>query len=70
MTPISNILPTTVDQIDKILDDEVIITRKYLVRWNWKAQNNDSWKDQSTLQHINPNRLKKGEITPTADSTE
>ena len=31
--PISNILTTTVDQIDKILDDEIIMTCKYLIQW-------------------------------------
>ena len=40
--PILNILPTTVDQIDKILDDEVTITRKYLVRWKGRTPNDDS----------------------------
>ena len=29
---IPNILPTLVDQFDKILDDEIIMTCKYLIR--------------------------------------
>ena len=29
--PIPNILPNTADQIDKILDDEIIMPHKYLV---------------------------------------
>jgi len=37
----SNILPNTVDQIDKILNDDVITTSRYLVRW--KGKNTDWW---------------------------
>ena len=58
ISPIPNILPTIVNQIDIILDDEVIMTRKYLVLWKGRASNDDSWKYQSALQQINPNRLK------------
>ena len=36
---LSNILPNTVDQIDKILNDDVITTSRYLVRW--KGKNTD-----------------------------
>ena len=45
------------DQIDKILDDEVIMTSRYLVRWKGRAPTDDSWKDQSALQQIDPNML-------------
>ena len=48
--PIPNILLTIVNQIDIILDDEVIMTRKYLVRWKGRELNDDSWKYQSALQ--------------------
>jgi len=37
------------DQIYKILDDEVIMTRKYWVRWKGSALNDDSWKGQSNV---------------------
>ena len=30
---ISNILPNTIDQIDKIFGDEIIMTHEYLHRW-------------------------------------
>jgi len=45
--PFSNILPNTVDQIDKIMDNEIITTkdggtRKYLVRWKGKPPTYDS----------------------------
>ena len=54
---ISNILRNTMGQIDKILDDEIIMTCKYLVRWKGR-----------TL--TDPNRLKEDEIiTSITDST-
>ena len=47
------------DQIDKIVDDEIITTKdgrthKYLVRWKEKPPTNDSWIDHSELQKIDP----------------
>ena len=54
--PISNILLNTVDRIDKILDDEIIMICKYLVRRKGSAP-------------IDFNRLKKDEITSITDST-
>jgi len=43
-------LPNAVYQIDKIVDDEIIITkdggtRKHLVRWKGKPPTDDSWVD-------------------------
>jgi len=52
--PISNIMTTTVDQIDKILDDEIIMICKYLVRRKGRAQTDS-------------NRLKQDEITSIID---
>ena len=52
-----NILPYKVDQIDKIVNDEIIttkdgVTRKNLVRWKRKPPTDDSWLDRSELQKI------------------
>jgi len=51
---IPNILPNIVDQIDKILNDESIMTCKHLVRWKGRAP-------------TDPNRLKSDEITSITD---
>ena len=39
LPPLSNILPNTVDQIDKIITTKDGGTRKYLVRWKKKTTN-------------------------------
>jgi len=49
LSPLPNILPNIMDQIDKNLNDEVITTSRYLVRWKERAPTDDSWKDQSAL---------------------
>ena len=55
--PIPSMLTTIVDQIDKILNDEIIMICKYLVRWKGRAPTNS-------------NKLKQDEITFITDSTE
>ena len=45
------------DQIKKIVDDEIITTkdggtRKYLIQWKEKSPTDDSWIDRSELQKI------------------
>ena len=63
---LSNILPNAIDQFDKILD-EVITNSRYLVRWKKRASIDDSWKDQRTLQQIDPNTLEQDEVNTTTD---
>jgi len=75
LSPLSNILPNTVDQIDKIVDDEIITTkdggtRKYLVRWKGKSPTDDSWIDRSELQNIDPDILEQYESFSFSNSTE
>ena len=55
--PIPSMLTITVDQNDKILNDEIIMICKYLVRWKGRAPTDS-------------NRLKQDEITFITDSTE
>ena len=63
---LSNILSNTVDQIDKIVNDEIITikdgeTRKYLIRCKEMPPIDDSWIDRSELQKIDPDILEQYE---------
>ena len=75
LPPLSNINPNTVDQIDKIVDDEIISikdggTCKYLVRWKEKPPTNDLWIYQSELQKINLDILEQYESSFSSNLTE
>jgi len=72
---LSNILPNTVDQIDKIVNDEIITTKdggthKYLARLKVKPPTDDSWIYRSELQKINPDILEQHESSSFSNSTE
>ena len=75
LSPLPNILPNTVDQIDKIVVDEIMTTQdgatlKYLVWWKEKPPRDNSWLYQSELQKIDLDILEQYESSFSSNSTE
>ncbi|XP_072962671.1 uncharacterized protein [Typha angustifolia] len=75
LPPLPNIPPNTVDEIDKILDEEIISTRedrsqRYLVHWKGRPTSDDTWLDRHDLEVHHLDTLEQYESKKAAHSTE
>ena len=64
---------TTIDKVDKLLDDEIMATkfngtRMYLIRWKEKVPIENTWLDWGELQRMDSDALEQYESASTPNS--